>query len=435
MSKLGWTLCDRLLSMAQHRGAEAVAFVRESDTGNVRFAAGEITTSGEVSSAAARLTLAYGRRHATVTTNQTGDHALTELVDRCTALAKVAPDDPEYMPPLGRAELPHNGDAWDEATASLPPTERASFARAALDRADKKSLVASGFISSGADRLTLATSAGLRASHEGTWAQMSTTMRGGGGSGWAGTDATRAANVDAGALAMVAADKAERSRGVTRLDPGRYTVILEPAAVADLLGFLVEALDARAVDQGRSYFSHPPAGLDPRLSLRSDPLDPITPGCPWDEEGVRLMPTTWIGEGKVQTLHTTRFWAHKSGRKPTGEHGTFQLSCPAGAGSPSVLVSGVKRGLLVTRFWYIRWLEPKRLVVTGLTRDGVWLVEDGKIVRPVNNFRFNASPITMFDRLVDATAVTYRVSSFANVVRVPVVCCNDFEMSSVSDAV
>jgi predicted Zn-dependent protease len=254
-------------------------------------------------------------------------------------------------------------------------------------------------------------------------------------SGWAGAEATRAEDLDVAALSTVAVTKAKQSRGATRLDPGRYTVVLEPAAVADLLGFLIDALDARAADQGRSFFSQKGDFFDPSVVLRSDPFDPALPGCPWDDDGIPLKPITWIAGGKVEALHSTRFWAQKSGRPATGAHNTFQLSSSAGASSPASLVSGVRRGLLVTRFWYTRWLEPKSLLITGLTRDGVWLIEDGKVTRPVNNFRFNDSPVKMLGRVVGMTAATYRVPSWGNLMRVPVVCCDDFEMASVSDAV
>jgi predicted Zn-dependent protease len=322
---------------------------------------------------------------------------------------------------------------------------RATAARIAIGRGDAEMLTTAGFVESHADGLTLATTTGLRAEHRSTWAGMTMTARtkDGTGSGWAGAEATRAKDLDPDALARTAADKAKRSSPPSKLDPGRYTVVLEPAAVADLLGFLIEALDARAADQGRSFFSR--AGgrnavgemlFDPRATLRSDPLDPATPGRPWDDDGVSLRTTTWIADGKLQNLHHTRFWAQKTGRAPTGDHGTYHLSSLSGDKTSAVeLAEGVRRGLLVTRFWYTRWLDPKQLLVTGLTRDGVWLIEDGHVTRPVNNFRFNESPMKMLARLVAMTSSTIRVPAGGTPMRVPSLCCDDFEMASVSDAV
>jgi len=439
VSARGFTIADRLLELAGKAHADASVSVRELRSGHVRFASSEITTAGEVANTETTLSVAFGARHASSTTNQTDAASLASLFARTADLAKIAPEDPEWLPPLGPQRYPRSPRAWDEATSALAPAGRAGIARAAIDASG--ALVAAGFVESHALEATLATSAGLRADHRATWARTTTTVRtpDGKGSGWAGAESTSAAEIDGGALARVAADRAERSRGATRLDPGRYTVVLEPAAVADLLSFLIDALDARAADQGRSFFSGKRVGetlFDPRVTLRSDPLSPDTPGCPWDGDGLSLRPRAWIDAGKLASLYSTRFWARRSGAAPTGTYATWHLTTTGGAADASALVSSVTRGLLVTRFWYTRWLDRKQLLVTGLTRDGVFLVENGRVGRPVQNFRFNDSPAKLLSRLVGATARTWRAPvGDGGVVRVPVLCCDDFEMSSVSDAV
>ncbi len=441
MSARGFEIGDRLLALAAKLGAEATVNVREHAIGQVRFAASEITTAGEASSVDVTLGLAFGKRHASATTNQTSEDALRALVERVASLARAAPEDPEHLPPIGPTRYVQNARAWDEASATLNPAARAAAARAAIAHADAKSLVIAGYVQSHGTKTTLAASTGLRAEHQTTWSQMTTTARtpDGAGSGWAGTQATRASDIDGAELARQAADRAERSRGAVKIDPGHYTVVLEPVAVADLLAFLIEALDARAADQGRSFFSSHRVGdpiWDPRVVLRSDPLDPATPGAPFDDDGVPLAPTTWIESGATKSLHYTRFWAQKSGRPPTGSHDAWHLSStqPA-APSAAALMAGVKRGLLVTRFWYTRWLDPKQILITGLTRDGVFLIEDGKPTRAVKNFRFNDSPVKMLTRLVGMTSQTWRTPAEDRILRVPVVCCDDFEMASGSDAV
>ncbi len=446
----GIDIADRVLALAGKTGAEAHVLVRESETGHVRFAASEITTSGEVTATDIRLSLSFGQRHASSSIDQVSDASLAALVTRTAELAKASPEDPEHLPLLAPQRYVQNARAWDEASASLPPSKRAAWARAAIARTDeasrlrsdgKDSLVCAGYVESRARRSTLATSTGLRAEHRGTWASMTTTMRtpDGKGSGWAGAEETRAEDLDPAALASSAADRATRSRAPTKLDPGRYTVVLEPAAVANLVEFLVEALDARAADQGRSFFTgrHPgDAIFDPRVTLRSDPLDPRTPGCPWDPDGVPLAPTAWIENGRLKQLHYTRFWAKTKGQAPSGGHGSYMLtSSEPTAPTPAAVVAGVKRGLLVTRFWYTRWLDPRQVLVTGLTRDGVFLIENGVVTRAVNNFRFNDSPVKMLSRLVTATQATWRVPSDGDALRAPVVCCDDFEMASTSDAI
>jgi predicted Zn-dependent protease len=439
----GLDVCDRILTVTAGSGADALVLVRESNSGHVRFAANDITTSGEVSEAIVRLMLAFGSRHATTQTNQVDDASLRELVARTTALAKVAPRDPEYLGPLAARRYETSSSDWDEATASPSPGVRASAAQAAIAAA-ADGFRSAGFVQTHADAFTLAASTGLRAEHKRTWAQMTTTMRtpDDTGSGWAGAEAVRVTDIDGGALGRVARDKAERSRLPANLPPGRYTVVLEPAAVADLLSFLIEQLDARAADQGRSLFSRIGGGnrigeliFDRRVVLRSMEASRETPARTWDDEGVPLRDTTWIADGKLVALRYTRFWAHQAARDPSGTRYSYHLSSPSGETTAASLVKGVQRGLLVTRFWYTRWLDPKELLVTGLTRDGVWLIEDGRVTSAVKNFRFNDSPMKMLTHLVGMTASTFRVPAGGDVMRVPVVCCSDFEMASVSDAV
>jgi predicted Zn-dependent protease len=440
MSARGFEISDRLLVHAAKLGAHARIVVREHAMGHVRFAASEITTAGESTSTSATLSLAFGQRHASATSNQTSEDALRTLAERVAVLARAAPEDPEYLPPLGPTRFVQNPRAWDEASAALDPIARARVARDALAHAESKSLTIAGFVQSHATASTLATSAGLRADHRATWTQMTTTARtaDGTGSGWAGAQATRASEVDGAELARAACDRAERSRAPAKIDPGRYTVVLEPACVATLLAYFTEALDARAADQGRSYFSSHHAGdalFDPRVVLRSDPLDPATPGCPWDDDGISLAPTTWIESGALKSLHYTRFWAQQSGRSANGASSVWKLDSAAGEPSSDALVAKVKRGLLVTRFFYVRWLDRKQILLTGLTRDGIFLIEDGKVTRAVNNFRFNDSPLKMFGRLVGMTQQTWRAPAEDTIFRVPMIACDDFEMASGSDAV
>ncbi len=444
MSARGFELADRVLALVGNVGGEARVNISEHAMGHVRFAASEITTAGEMTTTSITLELAFGKRHASATSNQTSADGLRALVLRTTALARAAPEDPEYLSPLGPTRYVHNARAWDEGSASLDPSSRARAAREAIAHAESNATAfrgaLAGFVQSHAIESTLATSAGLRADHRNTWTQMTTTARtsDGTGSGWAGATATRASEVSGAELARAACDRAERSRNPTKIDPGHYTVVLEPACVASLLAHFVDALDARAADQGRSYFSSHRVGenlFDPRVVLRSDPLDPATPGSPWDDAGIPLAPTTWVESGTLKTLHSTRFWAQKSGRSATGSNMTYNLSSSTPEPSTDALVAKIKRGLLVTRFWYVRWLDPRQILLTGLTRDGVFLIEDGKITRAVNNFRFNDSPLKMFTRLVGMTQQTWREPAEDWIYRAPIVACDDFEMASGSDAV
>ncbi len=246
-------------------------------------------------------------------------------------------------------------------------------------------------------------------------------------------------------IARLASAKALGSRGAAALEPGRYTVLLEPMAVANLLGLLAFAMSARSADEGRSFFSRAGGGnrigekvVDERVTLLSDPGDPDLLERPETSEGQPLARRVWIENGVVRNLTYDRFWADRQGVAPVPSGGGIKLV--GGEASTEELMAGVDRGLLVTRFWYIRSVDPRTILYTGLTRDGVFLIEGGKVTRAVNNFRFNESPVTMLSNLV-ALGRAERVSGSdsgeagGTAYVVPPLVTRDFNFSSVSEAV
>jgi predicted Zn-dependent protease len=380
-----------------------------------------------------------GRRHASASTNRTDASSLESLVDRAIQMMKLAPEDPEWMPVLGAQSFARVSAAWDEESAHLSSDARARAVRASIDLCEKSGVVGAGFHQSAHRRELLCSSAGFSGAH--AWTNVSYTMTArtpdAAGSGWAGGHETRAADLDADAIARRAIDKAVRSQKPRALEPGRYTVVLEPDAVGDLLSFLIEALGAREADEGRSFFSKRKIGdklFGGEVTLKSDPTDPATPASPFDEDGVPLEPITWIDKGVLRALSYTRYWASKQNTKPTGTHAAYHL-LGGSAEDTSALVKKVDKGLLVTRFWYTRWVDPRTLLVTGLTRDGIFWIERGEIAYPVNNFRFNESPAKMLSTCTGLTKTTRRVPSGYDVLRVPALVAHDFEMASVSAAV
>lgn len=428
-------LVDRVLRRVP-KGADATVSLRVERRGNTRFARSEITSSADVERLTLSVTVQFGKRSASAQVNQTDDHSLDEVVSRAARMAKLAPENPEAMPALGRQTY-LAAKASDGATAKLSPAARAKAAGAAIAAGDTAKLAIAGFYEHSVTQRALATSAGLWATHESTDASFSCTARtaDGTGSGWAETSSHRARDVDPAALAAIAVDKAAKSAAPKRLDPGRYTVILEPAAVADLLSFLVRSLGARRADEGRSFFAKPGGGtrvgeklFPEHVSLASDPLDAATGGSPFDGEGLPLEPTTWIDKGVVKALTYGRYWASKHDKKPTGSPNGWTLA--AGKASRDELLKGVKRGVVITRFWYLRDLDPQTILVTGLTRDGTFLVENGAIVGPVNNFRFNESPIQMLAKS-DAVGTPWITSGM----RVPALRTHEFNLASISEAV
>ena len=420
-------------------GAEVLVRVRISQTGHTRFARSEITSTGDVDGVGVTVEVAYGKRVASADGNQTDPASLRGLVERAARLAKLAPENPEKMPLLGPQKYMKAPAAFDGATAKLEAPARAAAVEKCLAEVGGKDVVAAGFYQHEAGKSFLATSTGLRATHAETGVRLTMTARtaDGTGSGWGGVYSHRVGEVDATAIARTAVDKAVRSKGARKLDPGRYTVILEPSAVGGLLQFLSFSLDARRADEGRSFFSKPGGGtkvgdkIFPELvTFRSDPADPASPSAPFDGEGFPLKAVSWIDKGTIAALRYSRYWADKQKQTPTGNPGNYHLL--GGTASAADLLQGVKRGVLVTRFWYIRMVDPQSILATGLTRDGVFLIENGEIVAPVNNFRFNESPVQMLKNADAFTKETYRTDEGA---RVPALRTHEFNLASISEAV
>lgn len=417
--------------------------IESSRSANTRFALNGVTSNGEVEDTEVRIAVAFGRRHAAATTNQTTPAALEGAYQRAARLARVSPEDPEHLPWLGPQRYRTVPASFDDATERFSVDIRAGAVGRMIAPAEPAGVTVAGFFEHGSSSVVMMTSAGLRAQHASTRASATVSARtsDGSGSGWAGGVSHRAGDIDAASLAGRAIDKAVRSRSPARLEPGKYTVVLEPNAAGELVSFLGFALDARAADEGRSFFSRPGGGtrLDENLfgehtTLTSDAPDPTAPPSPFDGEGLPLEPATWIDKGKLVRLRYTRFWAQKQGKLPTGFPSKLEL---AGGTAASVeeLIKGVKRGLLVTRLWYTRWLDPQSLTITGLTRDGTFLIENGEITRPVNNFRFNESPANMLKNADASTKQTWRVPYGGGRVKAPAIRAAEFNMASISEAV
>lgn len=441
--KSSYQLLGDLLGLARKiaPGAEVQLVLNTGRNANTRFAASEITSTGDVEETEIQIGVTFGRRHAEATTNQTDPASLGALLERVAQMARIVPEDPEVQPVLGAQKYPSVPPSYDPALERLGAAERAAAAEGTIAAAEAAQVAVAGFYSHGVGATALATSAGLRAYHRQTQADFTLTARtrDGTGSGWAGAVADRLIGIDPRRVAETAIDKAVRSAKPRRLEPGRYTVVLEPVAVAELLVFLANSLGARAADEGRSFFARPGGGtrigetlFGDAITLRSDPADPAQPSAPFDAEGYPLRPFTWIDRGTLRALTYSRFWAAKKGQQPTGLPRSFHLL--GGQASREDLIQGVDRGLLVTRFWYTRMLDPQSLTITGLTRDGVYLIEKGQIVAPVNNFRFNESPVNMLKNIEALGRETVR-SAFVPHIRAPALRTREFNFASISEAV
>lgn len=430
-------LLGRVMKAARRGGAEVIAGVRTARGGNTRFAVNEITSSGEIETVTLSVTVQVGKRAAIANTNQLDDASIEDVIARAQRMARLAPENPEAMPPLPAQRYIAVPKASDAGTEAAGPALRAKAAGAAIAAARAANVTIAGFYEHGVHTRALATTAGLTAFHAWTTAGLSCTARtqDGTGSGWAGADSNEVSDLDAAAMAKIAVGKAASSAKPRRLEAGRYTVVLEPAAVAGLLGSLIGSLGARRADEGRSFFSKGGGKtkvgdrlFPAHVTLRSDPADAALAAAPFDVEGFPQKRVTWIDQGTVAGLTYSRYWAQREGKQPTGNPDGWILD--GGTQTREQLIAGVKRGVLITRFWYIRMLDPQTILLTGLTRDGTFLIENGQIAGPVNNFRFNESPVQM---LANSDALS--AGALVEGMRVPALRTHEFNLASISEAV
>ena len=432
---------ERAIAMSKAESVEVS--VNASVTGNTRFAANQLTTSGIIEGSNFVVQSHFGPKHAVVVTDDLSEASIRRAVEQSERLAKLAPDDPEAMPPLPPQKYTAVS-AFHEATANATPADRARAALTALEPARRAgNIVASGFIVTGATASAYGNKQGLFAYHPSTTSNYTLTVRttDGTGSGWAAADEHDWTKLDYRGVSARAVDKAQKSRGAVAIEPGRYTVILEPQAVGDMVQLMIGYIDARSADEGRSPFVKAEGGnklgekiVDSRVTLVSDPTDPQLAGQPFDGEGLPLGRQVFIENGVLKQLYYSRFWAKKQGKTPTGFPTTVKMM--GGTTTTEQMIASTQRGLLITRLWYLREVDPRTALYTGLTRDGVFLIEDGKIKQAVRNFRFNESPIFMLNN-IEAIGPAQRLAGTeaGGDVVMPTLKARDFNFTSLSEAV
>ena len=419
--------------------AEALVSLSTSHHAHTRFARNTVTTTGDVDQPGVRLSLKLGQRAAGASINQLDAASLAALVERTLRMARLAPEDPEAMPVLGQQKVPRT-PASDASVSGLDAAARAAAVRGALDAGKEGKLEVSGFLTHGTALVVRATSAGLFLSQPLTEVSFTVTARSpdGTGSGWATSVSRRRGDVDFAAVARTACAKAAASVKPIALEPGRYTVILEPAAVISLASAVAGSFDRRSAEEGRSALSKAGGGtrvgeklFSELVTIVSSPTSPTTPTLPFDGEGMALSPRTWVEKGVVKELSASRYWAKKQGLQPTGSYHGYELL--PGTATRDELIRGVKRGVLITRFWYSNLIDPKTIALTGLTRDGTFLIEDGQVTKPVNNFRFNQSAI---DALAKCDGLSKETgAAWGPDTRVPTMRTHEFLLASKSEAV
>lgn len=412
------------------------------ETGSTRFANNAITTNGVYNGLDLYVEVTKGKKRGIAVINELNREKIKEAVARADALADVAPENPELMPALGPQTYPKVPTLFYKSTAEFSPGRRVDSIISAIDKAKKENLTSAGFFETGSSFSAYLNSKGLSYYLLATRSYFSNTFRSGeGGSGWASAEEEDVERVAVAKLADGAVRKAVDSRNPRPLPAGKYTVILEPAAVADMVWYLLYNFTAREADEGRSFLSLPDgknrlgeALISPKVNIWSDPALPEIPALPIGEDGLPQEKTVWIEKGVIKNLIYTRFWAEKMGKAP--------VSFPANIIMEGEkhrledLVRSTEKGVLVSRFWYIRDLNPMILLLTGLTRDGTFLIEKGKVSHAVNNFRFNESPVNVLKN-VEMMSQPMRVvgGETGQSAFVPALKVKEFNFSSVSDAV
>ncbi len=375
--------------------------------------------------------------------NSVDDNDLRALVERAVAIARLAPKDPLQPPlPVGKT-APAPPNAYVDATAQASPERRAAICGALFDAAEHAECWCAGYASTSSSGYTVANSNGALASFDGTDAAVNVKMIGADSSGWAEAHATDVECIDARTIAARAVDKSLRSAAPHSVEPGAWSVILEPAAFGELLAYLAGHFSAQSYDEGSSFCSD---GLERRyfgenVSIFDDYAHPLAPGMPFDFEGFPTQRLALVENGIVRNVVTDSYYAHKLEVENTGHalpapnsYGPQPLHLVVAPGTASLdeLIANTERGLLVTRFWYIRTVDQKQAIVTGMTRDGTFLIERGRIAGGVRNLRFNQSILEAL-RSCEFSSEPRRTAGYGFSTVVPAVKIEGFTFTSATE--
>jgi predicted Zn-dependent protease len=396
-------------------------------------------------------------RTGSFSTNDLDDDSLRNAVKKAEELAALTPPNSERLSPVGPQTYPKTFD-YDEATANARSPQMIPHVKKIIDAALAQKLVAAGLVERSHRITAIANETGLFGYHNSSDSQLTTTIRmaDGSSSGWAGEPSMKLADIDSAKLAAVAIEKCHRWKNPQDLKPGNYTVVLEPTACGDLVRLMAGAFSARSTDEGRTFLSKRGGGtyvgekyFPDFVTLRTDPFDPRQPSSPWTGDWLPTQALTYVDKGVIANLGYDRYWAEKTGKKPNGGSGGGGRGGGGGGGMGGggslimegtntpleKLIASVDRGLLVTHFWYIRGVNQQTLQNTGLTRDGLFLIENGKITTPIKNFRFIESPVRMLKNTKMVGQASRVRGLEGGMMIAPSIVATDFPLTSTSDAI
>jgi predicted Zn-dependent protease len=436
-------LCEKVLSWT--KADDALVTVSSDDSSHLRFAANGFTTSVRAEEAGASITVWFDKKRGSASASDLEEASLKMAVAQAEELARISPVDKEYLPSLGAQTYKPTG-GYVEATVSLSPAERAREIDAIIRACEKEKVIGAGFHHAGGTASGTASRNGDFHYHRSSLVSLSVTARtpDGGSSGYFLRNHFDIAKLDTARIGHEAIQKALNSRTPRTVEPGVYPVILEAQAADDLirLGF-----DARTADEGRSPYSAPGGKtklgeqiFDERVNFYSDPWHPELPGSPAAQDGLPAEKIYFVRNGVLENLQYSRYWASHQSKQPTPGPVNSILESSAAPARLDEMIKAMQRGLLVSRFWYIRGVDPRTALFTGLTRDGVWYIENGTIQYPVRNFRFNQSVLELLaPGNVEMIGPTERVSGSETQGRgaslTPAIKVKRFHFTSASDAV
>jgi PmbA protein len=399
-------IIDTVLRLAKNTDAdETEVHVDENVSALTRFANNAIHQNVAEHVLTVSVRTVVDQRTARASTNRLDEDSLRAAVEASLSLAHTQPKNPRLLPMPGKQRYrPVN--RFVKQTAAVTPEDRARAVRRVCDLAVKKGQIAAGIFSSAQSQAVLGNSAGLFAAYRDTHAVFSITMQEESAASWAKANFADVRDINSQKLAQRASDKAHQALNPRELAPGHYTVILEPAAVLDLVGFLFYDFSATAVQDKRSCLNNrlgkPLFGKN--ISITDDVYHQWQLGSNFDGEGIPRQRVALVEQGIPRNLVYARATAKAAKKKLTGhgfplpnEYGEAPMNLVMSSGNSSVeeMVASTDRGLLITRLWYIREVDPYEKIMTGMTRDGLFLVEKGRVSSSVRNFRFNQSIIEM----------------------------------------
>jgi predicted Zn-dependent protease len=420
--------------LTRSTGDHTLVTLHDQQSGTTRFANNQVVQNVDTRRGSLNVTVAFGRRHGTAGTTDFTAGAVQETVTRATQIAHLSPEDPEYLPPVKPQQYLALPTARAE-TAAAGPARRLEYTGEAIGQCRMENLDAAGIVSSSTSTVGVAASTGLFAHEERTDARFSLTVQANEATGWGSAAHRSIDHLKVQERTLAAIGKAKMGLEVRELPPGRYTVILEPSAVAGLWSLLFRTLDAKSYEKGTSAFSGKLGKpiVDRRLTVRNLPAHEDLLGIGFTTDGLPTATSDWIVDGVLTQLSYDRFTAKARG---IDQIPTLDAPCLSGKGLslPTLqeLIKSTERAILVTNFWYIRMVNPTDLTLTGMTRDGTFLVENGAIVSAVKNFRFHESPLRAFNRIVNFTNQAEAITSETGKLLVPAMTLHDFNFSSVT---